>query len=95
MTIGEHLRLAMGSQVSAAIQFLDKGVNLEKVDPLTQSMRITICEGCPRFNKETRQCLECTCKMDYKTTLATNPLKILSGETDPKELKITCPLHKW
>lgn len=89
------MRLAMGRQVSNAIQLLDQGVNLEKVDDLTQSLRITICENCPRFDPESRQCLECTCPMDYKTSLVHNPWLKMQGVTDPEQTKNRCPLEKW
>ena len=82
----------MGRQVGNAIRLIDEGVKLEKVDALTQTLRITICEGCPRFDTETRQCLECTCPMDYKTTLYRDPTKVLAGAKDDKT---KCPLRKW
>lgn len=93
--IAGRLKLAMGGQIGVAIKLLDEGVKLVKVDDLTQRMRIATCEGCPRFVSDVRQCLECSCKMDYKTSLYENPIKKMSGETDPEELKIKCPLGKW
>ena len=94
-SLAGRMRLAMGRQVSTAIQLLDQGVKLEKVDDLTQRLRITICEGCPRFDPDTRQCLECTCPMDYKTSLAHNPWLLAAGVTDPEKTNNSCPLHKW
>ena len=93
--LATRMRLAMGRQASNAIKLLDQGVKLEKVDDLTQDLRITICENCPRFDTPTRQCLECTCPMDYKTTLVNNPWLRMAGEEDPEKLKNRCPLGKW
>lgn len=95
LTIAQRLKMSMGRQVGVAIKLIDKGISLEKVDTLTQRVRILTCQGCDRFEADERQCLECGCKMDYKTTLAKDPIKIMSGETDPDKIKISCPLGKW
>lgn len=41
--------------------------------------RMSICEGCDRFIKATKQCRECGCIMTMKTRLS----------------NASCPLHKW
>lgn len=89
------MRLAMGKQVGNAIKLIDQGLKLEKVDDTTQKLRIIICQTCPRFEPESRQCLECGCPMDYKTSLAKNPMVQATGETDEDKIKMRCPLRKW
>lgn len=54
-------------------------LNSEKVAPEIAARRMETCEGCDRFLKVTRQCLQCGCMMNLKT-------KLLSAK---------CPLGKW
>jgi len=41
--------------------------------------RFSICEGCPKFSKMTKRCLECGCFMELKTKLK----------------QASCPMSKW
>ncbi len=47
-------------------------------EELTAS-RLGVCEGCPRFCKESRQCEVCTCFVDVKVALKS----------------ASCPLDYW
>jgi hypothetical protein len=51
----------------------------EYVDEEASDARMTICNGCPKLIKLTKQCKECGCIMSVKTKL-----KLAS-----------CPLEKW
>ena len=75
---------------SAALQLIDKGFTLEKVDELTQKLRISMCEMCDNFDSKDRRCLACCCPMDFKTTLKFDPIKGFFKKT-----LVECPLQKW
>lgn len=65
---------------------IEKTENIELI-----KTRMSICEGCPSFDKEKKKCLECGCFMEIKTTLLKhrNPKK-------KGRVEIThCPLGKW
>lgn len=51
----------------------------DRVTPEIAERRLNVCEGCDRFLKATRQCLQCGCMMNLKTKL----------------LHAKCPLGKW
>lgn len=48
--------------------------NAEKVSGEVFDARISACEGCEKFDKETRRCTICTCFMDVKASLAKMPV---------------------
>lgn len=90
-----EVKKLFGGFVSEALKLVDLGFHLEKVDDLTQSIRIGICNrgagDC--FDSVKRQCNECGCKMDFKTSLKYDPFKINTSEED--KILIECPLQKW
>lgn len=95
MSLAQNIKMTMGRQVGTVLRLIDQGVAIQKVDALTQLRRIKVCEGCDRFDAEHRQCQECGCEMDYKTTLAKNPVTgLLPGSTEQDSF-IRCPLGKW
>jgi hypothetical protein len=51
----------------------------DRVTPEIAARRMATCEGCDRFLKATKQCLQCGCMMNLKTKL----------------LHAKCPLGKW
>lgn len=77
---------------SLTIQWLSKGFAVEKVDDITQKLRISVCQACDNFEKTERRCLECCCPMDFKTTLRFDPIKTT---TNFRKTKTACPIGKW
>jgi len=53
--------------------------NIERVMPIIQEKRMSICKSCPEYIRFTHQCKKCGCLMHAKTKLA----------------DATCPLDKW
>jgi ribosomal protein L32 len=53
--------------------------NMERVMPVIQEKRMSVCKSCPQFIRFTHQCKKCGCLMDAKTKLA----------------DATCPIGKW
>ena len=83
---------SVADAASIALRWIDKGFNLEKVDDVTQKVRISLCESCEYFEPIERRCLECCCPMDFKTTLLYDPIKM---GIMFKKTKIACPIGKW
>lgn len=79
---------------SKTFQELERqGFKFQKIDTLTQLVRIGICENCPHFDeKDNRRCKKCLCPMDYKTSLLYEPI---NPDFMTKKVKITCPIGKW
>ena len=50
-----------------------------KVAKAVETARLNVCNSCPRLDLTYRQCLECTCFVDWKVPFATEQ----------------CPLGKW
>ena len=53
--------------------------NMERVVPIIQEKRMSICKACPEYIRLTHQCKKCGCLMDVKTKLA----------------DAVCPIGKW
>lgn len=90
----KKIQIQAAKVVSGTLKLLDKtGVNkLQKVDKFTQQLRMAICIGCPKFDKENTACTICLCEMNFKTSLLVDPvLSKLSGT----EILISCPDEKW
>ena len=82
------LKRRAGRVASKVIRWADERVDFPKVDEVTRSLRIRMCEGnvCGKFDAAARQCLACGCMMDLKVTLVKSPF---TGE------EIRCPEGYW
>lgn len=68
----------MAKNLSAsAIGFIKDGLKI--ADDEEQARRMTICEGCDRFDKVSRRCMECGCYSTWKSYLRSSH----------------CPIDKW
>lgn len=93
--IAEAARHKVAGAVSLAVQWIDAGFDLVKVDEEVQRLRFTICQNCPskKYDATDKRCLECGCpNMDFKTTLKYDPIK--TG-TVGKRTEVVCPNNHW
>lgn len=72
--------------------FVDKGVDVSRVDEKEKELRLSICENCPQFMSATRQCGICKCFVDAKAALIYDPVLSLSKA---EKVIATCPKKLW
>lgn len=85
-----HQAIVEGTKFFFTADSLEEQFGKKKAEEI-QKERISICEGCPKFNRKERRCLVCACYMDSKTTMFTLRNIKAGGRIEQAH----CPEARW